>query len=80
MSNLIPIIIGILAMHEPLPSSGGMLFLRLGSFVFIVGGSIVLSLRREEGTEKKPRTPRAHAHRGKAVGVQDLGASRPIDT
>jgi uncharacterized membrane protein len=73
MSNLIPIIIGILAMHEPLPSSGGMLFLRLGSFVFIVGGSIVLSLRREEGTEKKPRTPRLHIHHGRAIETQGPG-------
>jgi uncharacterized membrane protein len=48
MSNLIPIIIGILAMHEPMPSTAGMFLLRLGSFVFIIGGSIILSLRREE--------------------------------
>jgi len=52
MSNLIPIIIGIVAMHEPLPTSGGMLFLRIGSFVFIIGGAIILSLRKE--TPKEP--------------------------
>jgi len=48
MSNLIPIIIGILAMHEPMPSTAGMFLLRLSSFVFIIGGSIILSLRKEE--------------------------------
>jgi uncharacterized membrane protein len=49
MSNLIPIIIGIVAMHEPLPKSAGMLLLRLASFVAIIGGSMILSLRRDEG-------------------------------
>jgi uncharacterized membrane protein len=52
MSNLIPIIIGIVAMHEPMPSSAGMFFLRLASLVFIIGGAIMLSLRREETKEE----------------------------
>jgi drug/metabolite transporter (DMT)-like permease len=56
MSNIIPIIIGIVAMHEPLPSSGGMLFLRLFSIVLIIGGSIILSLRKEDNGE--PRSAR----------------------
>jgi uncharacterized membrane protein len=60
MSNLIPIIIGILAMHEPLPSSGGMLLLRLGSFVFIIGGAVILSLRKEE-SGKAPQPMQADA-------------------
>jgi uncharacterized membrane protein len=82
MSNLIPIIIGILAMHEPMPSSGGMFFLRIASFVFIVGGSIILSLRREEGKEKKPRTPSVHAHHGKkkearSPMIQGAGGEEP---
>ena len=51
ISNLIPIIIGIVAMHEPLPTSGWMLFLRIGSFVCIIGGAIILSLRKENGKE-----------------------------
>ena len=51
ISNLIPIIIGIVAMHEPLPTSGWMLFLRIGSFVFIIGGAIILSLRKEDQKE-----------------------------
>ncbi|MEW6554579.1 MAG: hypothetical protein AB1384_09870 [Actinomycetota bacterium] len=62
MSNLIPIIIGIVAMHEPMPSSGGMFLLRILSFVFIVGGSIILSLRRSESKEKKPRAPSDRPH------------------
>jgi glucose uptake protein GlcU len=55
MSNLIPIIIGIVAMHEPLPSTAGMFLLRLGSFVFIIGGAVILSLRKDEGAETRPR-------------------------
>lgn len=66
MSNLIPIIIGILAMHEPMPSSAGMFTLRLLSIVFIIGGSIILSLRREGGEEKKPRAPSSHTRREEA--------------
>jgi len=61
MSNLIPIIIGIVAMHEPMPKSTGMLFLRLLSFVFIIGGSIILSLRKENGKEPKPRELKVRA-------------------
>ncbi|MDY6796554.1 MAG: hypothetical protein SWK76_14945 [Actinomycetota bacterium] len=49
ISNLIPIIIGIVAMHEPLPTGLGMLLLRLGSFVFIIGGAVILSLRKGNG-------------------------------
>ncbi|MBC7230407.1 MAG: hypothetical protein H5T74_08475 [Actinobacteria bacterium] len=53
MSNLIPIIIGIVAMHEPMPKSAGMFLLRLASFVFIIGGSVILSLRKDEENEKE---------------------------
>jgi uncharacterized membrane protein len=59
MSNLIPIIIGIVAMHEPMPSTAGMFILRLISIVFIIGGSIVLSLRKEEEDNNAPRRPEA---------------------
>jgi len=54
MSNLIPIIIGIVAMHEPMPSTPGMFLLRLGSFVFIIGGAVILSLRRGEEAGAEP--------------------------
>lgn len=70
MSNLIPIIIGIVAMHEPMPSSAGMFLLRLASFVFIIGGSIILSLRREEDEEDKPREPGESSARGAEVRVE----------
>jgi drug/metabolite transporter (DMT)-like permease len=89
MSNLIPIIIGIVAMHEPMPSSGGMFLVRILSFVFIVGGSIILSLRRSEDKEKKPHTPPAHPHLArfrraqkpevKEVGPEQPEATAPID-
>ena len=62
MSNLIPIIIGILAMHEPMPSTPGMFMLRLVSIVFIIGGAIALSLRgREEGEERRRGAARERA-------------------
>jgi uncharacterized membrane protein len=61
ISNLIPIIIGIVAMHEPLPSSGGMLFLRLGSFIFIIGGAVILSLRKGGEESAGPEPARAAA-------------------
>lgn len=59
MSNLIPIIIGIMAMHEPMPSSAGMFLLRLGSFVFIIGGAVILSLRKEEEVGAEPGARRS---------------------
>jgi hypothetical protein len=52
MSNIIPIIIGIVAMHDPMPTSGLLFLLRLASFVFIIGGSIMLSFKKEG--EKQP--------------------------
>ena len=71
MSNLIPIIIGIVAMHEPMPSSAGMFLLRMGSFVFIIGGSIILSLRKEdEEEEEEPREPGAQDARGAEIKVE----------
>jgi hypothetical protein len=58
MSNIIPIIIGIVAMHDPLPSSAGMIMVRLTSFVLIIGGSIILSFKREGPKEPKRRASR----------------------
>ena len=72
MSNLIPIIIGIVAMHEPMPSSAGMFLMRLASFVFIIGGSIILSLRREEEEETSPTEP------GEGTRGPGEGATREI--
>ncbi len=62
MSNIIPIIIGIIAMHDPMPSTAGMFVLRLASFVFIIGGSIILSFRK--GDEKEPKQRRRRAALG----------------
>ena len=52
-SNLIPIIVGLVAFREPFPTGGVMLALRLCSILFIIGGAILLSLRREGGVSKK---------------------------
>ncbi len=62
MSNIIPIIIGIIAMHDPMPSTAGMFILRLASFVFIIGGSIILSFKK--GDEKEPKQRRRRAALG----------------
>ncbi len=50
LSNLIPILVGLMAFGEPFPSSLGMIFMRLLSIVLIVGGAVVLSLKKEGGT------------------------------
>lgn len=47
LSNLIPILVGLMAFGEPFPSSVGMIFLRLLSIVLIVGGAVVLSIKKE---------------------------------
>ncbi|MEW6555001.1 MAG: DMT family transporter [Actinomycetota bacterium] len=47
LSNLIPILVGLMAFGEPFPSSFGMIFLRLLSIVLIVGGAVVLSIKKE---------------------------------
>ncbi|MDD5748593.1 MAG: DMT family transporter [Actinomycetota bacterium] len=46
-SNLIPIIVGFVAFREPFPSGAIMISLRLASIFLIIGGAILLSLRRE---------------------------------
>ena len=55
-SNLIPIIVGLVAFREPFPAGGTMVILRLCSILFIIGGAILLSLRREGGASKKVYT------------------------
>ncbi len=55
LSNLIPILVGLMAFGEPFPSSIGMIFMRLLSIVLIVGGAVVLSLKKE-GDAAQPAT------------------------
>ena len=52
-SNLIPIIVGLVAFREPFPTSGVMASLRLASIFLIIGGAVLLSLRREGGRAGK---------------------------
>lgn len=52
-SNLIPIVVGLVAFREPFPSGVLMVCLRLGSILLIIGGAVLLSLRREGGSVKK---------------------------
>lgn len=49
LSNLVPILVGLMAFGEPFPSGANMIFLRLASIVLIVGGAIILSFKQEGG-------------------------------
>jgi uncharacterized membrane protein len=51
-SNLIPIVVGFIAFREPLPQGVVMISLRLASILLIIGGAVLLSLRREGGQSK----------------------------
>lgn len=51
-SNLIPIVVGFIAFREPLPQGTVMISLRLGSILLIIGGAVLLSLRKEGGQSK----------------------------
>lgn len=51
-SNLIPIIVGFIAFREPFPEGAVMISLRLGSILLIIGGAVLLSLRKEGGETK----------------------------
>jgi drug/metabolite transporter (DMT)-like permease len=48
-SNLIPIVVGFIAFREPFPKGPVMISLRLGSILLIIGGAVLLSLRKEGG-------------------------------
>lgn len=48
-SNLIPIFVGFIAFHEPFPEGAVMSILRLLSILLIIGGAILLSLRKGAG-------------------------------
>lgn len=52
-SNLIPTVVGFLAFREPFPSGALMATLRLSSILLIIGGAILLSLRKEGGPSKQ---------------------------
>lgn len=45
LSNMIPIMVGVLALKEPFPADPKMMALRLLSFLFIICGAVVLSLQ-----------------------------------
>jgi uncharacterized membrane protein len=58
-SNMIPIVVGFLAFREPFPTGGLMVTLRLFSILLIIGGAILLSLRRENGLPESVYKPAA---------------------
>jgi uncharacterized membrane protein len=51
-SNLIPIVVGFIAFREPFPQGTVMIFLKMGSILLIIGGAILLSLRKPDGESK----------------------------
>jgi uncharacterized membrane protein len=51
-SNLIPIVVGFIAFREAFPKGPVMISLRLGSIFLIIGGAVLLSLRKEGGQTK----------------------------
>ncbi|MHB8780942.1 MAG: hypothetical protein ACYC55_06125 [Candidatus Geothermincolia bacterium] len=53
-SNMIPIVVGVLALKEPFPTEFRMVVVRLFSFVFIIGGAIILSI---QGEHQEPAAP-----------------------
>ena len=52
-SNLIPIVVGFLAFREPFPENPLMAAFRLASIFLIIGGAILLSLRKGENPQKQ---------------------------
>jgi len=56
-SNLIPIVVGFIAFREPFPQGVVMISLRLGSILLIIGGAVLLSLRKEGGQTKTVYAP-----------------------
>ncbi len=63
LSNIIPILVGIIAFREPFPASLGMILLRLLSIVMVIGGAVLLSLG-EEGKGVQDAAPRGPAANG----------------
>jgi uncharacterized membrane protein len=52
-SNMIPIMVGVLALKEPFPTDPLMISLRLLAFVFILGGAVLLSLEGVKDAERR---------------------------
>ncbi len=53
-SNMIPIVVGVLALKEPFPTEGKLIFLRLLAFFCIIGGAVLLSLQGEKEKAEAP--------------------------
>lgn len=65
-SNLIPIIVGLVAFREPFPTGGLMVFLRVSSTFLIIGGAVLLSLRREG---EEPKSKKVYRRRGRKASM-----------
>jgi multidrug transporter EmrE-like cation transporter len=64
LANLIPILVGLLAFGERFPSSATFALMRLASIFFIIGGAILLSMKKElEGEGVNPRKTEGYEYR-----------------
>ncbi len=52
-SNMIPIMVGVLALKEPFPADPKLMAMRLLSFLFIIGGAVLLSLQGAKQAQAK---------------------------
>ncbi len=57
LSNMIPIMVGVLALKDPFPTQFKMIMLRLLAFLLIIGGAVLLGLKRPD----QPGTSQAGA-------------------
>ncbi len=48
LSNMIPIMVGVLALKDPFPTQFNMIMLRLLAFLLIIGGAVLLGLKRSD--------------------------------
>ncbi len=74
LSNMIPIMVGVLALKEPFPNDPKMMALRLLSFTFIISGAVVLSL---QGVKQQARQRATGRLAGIPVAAQNALAGTP---
>ncbi len=74
LSNMIPIMVGVLALREPFPTDPKMMALRLLAFAFIISGAVVLSL---QGVKQEARQTAARRLAEIPVASKALAGTPP---
>ncbi len=74
ISNMIPIVVGVLALREPFPADPKMMAMRLLSFLFIIGGAVLLSL---QGVKQQARARAERERFGLPAPARNALASPP---